>query len=185
MKFAVLLAAFFIGKTAQQGYVDGSGLNGLNLPSNMGSSSTTTTTTTVQVPTFPAVSATDLANAAALAGLADGAGGAGGVSSTTTTTIINAKNELSTPVRSIPSLFTRFPSSTEVANMADSGDVGALTKTLQIVAADDSVPCATKIAYLLDLLGAVKDAIRRKTLIADQLVSVIDGAKAEVARLND
>lgn len=182
MKFVALFAAFFISKTVQQGYVDGSGLNGLNLPSNMGSSSTTTTTTTVQVPTFPAVSATDLANAAALAGLADGAGG---VSSTTTTTIINAKNELSTPVRSIPSLFTRFPSSTEVANMADSGDVGALTKTLQIVAADDSVPCATKIAYLLDLLGAVKDAIRRKTLIADQLVSVIDGAKAEVARLND
>lgn len=37
----------------------------------------------------------------------------------------------------------------------------------------------------MDLLGAVKDAIRRKTLIADQLVNVIDGAKAEIARLTD
>jgi predicted nucleic acid-binding Zn-ribbon protein len=32
-------------------------------------------------------------------------------------------------------------------------------------------------------LGSIKAAIQRKTLLADQLVSIIDGAKAEIARL--
>jgi len=67
--------------------------------------------------------------------------------------------------------------------MADEGDIAGITKLLQVVAADDSVPCATKITYLMDLLGQVRDAIRRKTGIADQLQAVIDGAKTEITRL--
>ena len=69
--------------------------------------------------------------------------------------------------------------------MVNSGDVGALTSTLQSVATDDSVPCAAKVTYLLNLLGATKDGVRRKTLVADQLVAVIADAKAEIARLTD
>jgi len=37
----------------------------------------------------------------------------------------------------------------------------------------------------LELLGTVKAAIQRKTLLADQLQSIIDGAKAEIKRLED
>jgi hypothetical protein len=85
---------------------------------------------------------------------------------------------LSTPVRSIESLFTRFPSKTELDKFANDGDTGAFSKTLQVVAADDSVPCGTKVNYLLELLGSIKAAIQRKTLLADQLASIIDGAKA-------
>lgn len=55
--------------------------------------------------------------------------------------------------------------------------------TLKSLAADDSVPCGTKVSYLLELLGSVKGAIQRKNLAADELVSIIDGAKAEIARL--
>jgi predicted nucleic acid-binding Zn-ribbon protein len=81
------------------------------------------------------------------------------------------------------SLFTRFPSKTELDKFANDGDTGAFSKTLQVVAADDSVPCGVKVNYLLELLGSIKAAIQRKTLLADQLVSIIDGAKAEIARL--
>lgn len=35
------------------------------------------------------------------------------------------------------------------------------------------------------MLGTVKAAIQRKTLLADQLQSIIDGARAEIKRLED
>lgn len=82
-------------------------------------------------------------------------------------------------------MFTRFPSKSELDKFADDGDTAAILKTLQVVASDDSVPCGTKISYLLELLGSVKAAIQRKNLYADQLASIIDGAKAEIARLQD
>jgi len=65
----------------------------------------------------------------------------------------------------------------------DTGDVTAIIRTLGVISADDSVPCNTKLAYLVELLGLVKDAIARKTAAADVLVPVIDSAKAEIARL--
>jgi len=83
------------------------------------------------------------------------------------------------------SIFSRLPSRAELTKFADDGDTGAITKTLQVVASDDSIPCGTKISYLLELLGTVKAAIQRKTLLADQLQSIIDGAKAEIKRLED
>lgn len=189
MKFLAVVAAFFIQSATQQ-YVNGSGgFGGVTLPSNAGgssssssfSSSSSTVVSNVQIPTFPTVNAGDLANLS----VNGGANGSSSFSSSSSATIVQAKNELSTPVRSMNSLFTRFPSSTELANMVDAGDIGAISKTLQTVAGDDSVPCGTKISYLLDLLGAVKDAVRRKTLVADQLASVIDGAKAEITRLTE
>lgn len=39
------------------------------------------------------------------------------------------------------------------------------------------------LVYFLELLGSVKGAIARKNLAADELVAIIDGAKAEIARL--
>jgi|JI61114C2RNA_FD_contig_71_1676879_length_1132_multi_2_in_0_out_0_2 hypothetical protein len=69
--------------------------------------------------------------------------------------------------------------------MADAGDVAGITKLLSVVATDDSVSCDNKIAYLMDLLGQVREAVRRKTLVHDQLKAVIDGAKGEVTRLTD
>lgn len=187
MKFLAVVAAFFI-QTATSQYATG-GFDGVALPTNAGgsssssswSSSSSSVVSNVQVPTFPNVNAGDLANLS----VNGGANGSGSWAATSSTTIVNAKNELSTPVRSMNSLFTRFPSSTELGAMVDAGDIGAISKTLQTVAGDDSVPCGTKISYLLDLLGAVKDAVRRKTLVADQLASVIDGAKAEITRLTD
>lgn len=68
---------------------------------------------------------------------------------------------------------------------ANDGDTAGILKTLTALASDDSVPCGTKVSYLLELLGSVKDAIRRKNLAADELTAIIDGAKAEIARLTD
>lgn len=131
----------------------------------------------VNVPSFPNANLFDLSQVGLTSSV---------TTSQITSSVINSgRNELSTPVRSIPSLFTRFPSKTEIEKFADDGDVGGITKTLQVVAADDSVPCGTKITYLLELLGSVKNAIQRKTLVADQLQAVIEGAKAEIARLQD
>lgn len=142
--------------------------------SSSSSSSTTITTSTIKTPTFPNADLNKLSEL-----------NAGSNSEVSQTTIIRAKNELSSPVESFQSVFNRFPSDGEISEMVNSGDIGALTRTLQNVATDDSVPCAAKVTYLLNLLGATKDGVRRKTLVADQLVAVIADAKAEIARLTD
>ena len=80
-------------------------------------------------------------------------------------------------------MFTRLPSKAELDKFANDGDTAGILTTLKSLAADDSVPCGTKISYLLELLGSVKGAIARKNLAADELVAIIDGAKAEIARL--
>lgn len=60
-----------------------------------------------------------------------------------------------------------------------------MIKTIQVVANDDSVPCGTKISYLLEFMGMVKYAISRKSLAIDQLITIIDGAKNEINRLQN
>ncbi len=180
MKFLALVAALLISKASTQ-YVSGGVTAGTNLPTlpgNAGSGSGSGSgLVNVNVPSFPNANLFDLSQVGLTSSV---------TTSQITSSVINSgRNELSTPVRSIPSLFTRFPSKTEIEKFADDGDVGGITKTLQVVAADDSVPCGTKITYLLELLGSVKNAIQRKTLVADQLQAVIEGAKAEIARLQD
>ena len=80
-------------------------------------------------------------------------------------------------------MFTRLPSKAELDKFANDGDTAAILTTLKSLAQDDSVPCGTKISYLLELLGSVKGAIARKNLAADELAAIIAGAKAEIARL--
>lgn len=187
MKFSVLVATLlFSSAYSQTGYIAG-GTGSVNLPttpaggdgSGNGDGSGTGnggSTISVTIPTFPK---------ADILKLSGGSTNPAVTAQNIVNTINGAKKELSTPVRSVESLFTRFPSKSELDKFADDGDTAAILKTLQVVASDDSVPCGTKISYLLELLGSVKAAIQRKNLYADQLVSIIDGAKAEIARLQD
>jgi hypothetical protein len=176
MKFTLLGAALVALGTSQ--YVVG-GAGSVNGPTNGASSSTTTTTTTnlgdaVVVPSFPK---------AELLSLQGGSSNAQVTAANQNRSIRTAQTELSTPVRSVESLFSRLPSKGELDKLADDGDVAGIQKTLQVLASDDSIPCGTKVSYLLDVLGTVKAAIQRKTLAADELQAIIDGAKAEIKRL--
>jgi len=175
MKFTLAVAAL-IGSALAQYTVGGTG--SVTLPGTPTGTTTGTTTTTVniEVPTFPT------ANVLSLNG--------GSTSSTITSSNIanaigNAQSQISTAVDSMAALFTRHPSSANLEKFANDGDTAAILTTLKGLAADDSVPCGTKVSYLLSLLGTVKGAIQRKTLAADQLTSIINGARAEIARLQD
>lgn len=88
-----------------------------------------------------------------------------------------------TASRSINSLFSRLPSSIELDQLILSSDSVAILKTIQTVATDDSIPCDQRIAYLLELLGRIRSAIAKKQFSADQLVVIVNGAKAEITRL--
>jgi hypothetical protein len=176
MKTQLIVAALLIASAVAQGYVVGSS-SGLSLPTTPKSGSDSgpiSTSSSVSVPNFPT---------ADLAKLNGGSTNSAVTASNIVNTIKGAKTELSTPVKSMESLFTRFPSKAEIDKFADDGDTAAILKTINAVATDDSVPCGTKISYLLELLGSVKAAIQRKSLFVDQLVSIIGGAKAEITRL--
>lgn len=69
--------------------------------------------------------------------------------------------------------------------MIKKADSVAIVKTVQTLVSDDSIPCSQIIFYLLELQGRIRTAIEIKTFIADSLQVVIDGAKAEIARLED
>lgn len=177
MKFGLISAALLALGTSQ--YVAG-GAGSVNGPTSGGDSTSTTTTTTgnagdkVVVPSFPA---------ADLLSLQGGSTNGQVTNANQNRSIRTAQTELSTPVRSVESLFTRLPSKGELDKLADDGDVAGIQKTLQVLASDDSIPCGTKVSYLLDVLGTVKAAIQRKNLAADELQAIIDGAKAEIKRL--
>ena len=59
----------------------------------------------------------------------------------------------------------------------------AILKTIQTVATDDSLTCDQRIAYLLEVIGRIKAAVEKKQFAADQLKVIIDGANAEIKRL--
>ena len=59
----------------------------------------------------------------------------------------------------------------------------AILKTVQTVATDDSLTCDQRIAYLLEVIGRIKAAVEKKQFAADQLKVIIDGANAEIKRL--
>jgi hypothetical protein len=175
MKFAILATALFGTVFAQNGYtIPNTG--SATLPSDPSGAVTVVPATLpdVKVPTFPIPNLFTLQ-----AGSSNGQVAANNVNRG----IRGAQIELSTPVRSVESLFSRVPSKGELDKLADDGDVAGIQKTLQVLASDDSIPCGTKVSYLLDVLGTVKAAIARKNLAADELQAIIDGAKAEIARL--
>lgn len=80
-------------------------------------------------------------------------------------------------------LFSKLPSSADVDNLIIGSDTVALLKLVQSVGIDTTIPCDKRIAYLLELQGRIKAAIEKKNYAADQLKIVIDGANAEVIRL--
>lgn len=94
------------------------------------------------------------------------------------------KASTSTPRRSIDSLFSRVPSALELDELINSADSVALLRTVQSLVSNDSIPCGDALAYLLELLGRIRAAIEKKQFGVDQLKVIIDGAKAEIARLN-
>ena len=98
--------------------------------------------------------------------------------------IRSASTEASqTSTRSIDSLFLRLPSSAELDELILGADSVGILKTIQTVATDDSIPCEQRIAYLLELVGRIRNAIQLKTFAAEQLKVIIDGARTEIARL--
>ena len=58
-----------------------------------------------------------------------------------------------------------------------------ILKTIQAVANDDSIDCGEKVNYLLELLGKIKSAAEKKQFSADRLKIIIEGAEAEIERL--
>lgn len=97
--------------------------------------------------------------------------------------ISNAQQSITTPVRSIDSLFTKVPSSYELDQLVLGADAVAILKTVQTLVSNDALPCDQILAYLLELLGRIRTAIQRKEFGINQLQIIIDGAKAEIARL--
>ena len=73
-----------------------------------------------------------------------------------------AEDQITTPTRSIDSLFLRLPSSFELDQLIESADSVAILKSIQTVATDDSIPCDQRIAYLLEILGRIRGAIAKK-----------------------
>lgn len=173
MKFAILATALFGTVFAENGYTLPH-MDKVTLPSHPVPPHVPTHIPDVKVPTFPNAN---------LFTLQDGSINGQVAADNARRGIRGGQTELSTPVRSIESLFSRVPSKGELDKLADDGDVAGIQKTLQVLASDDSIPCGTKVSYLLDVLGTVKAAIARKNLAADELQAIIDGAKAEIARL--
>ena len=173
MKFAILATALFGTVFAQNGYTLPH-MDKVTLPSHPVPPHVPTHIPDVKVPTFPNAN---------LFTLQDGSINGQVAADNARRGIRGGQTELSTPVRSIESLFSRVPSKGELDKLADDGDVAGIQKTLQVLASDDSIPCGTKVSYLLDVLGTVKAAMARKNLAADELQAIIDGAKAEIARL--
>lgn len=99
------------------------------------------------------------------------------------TAISNARSINQTPTRSIDSLFSRLPSTTELDQIINSADSVAILKTIQTLVSNDAIPCSQIVSYLLELLGRIRAAVQKKQFAADQLKIIIDGAKAEITRL--
>jgi len=174
MKFVLLAAVAIIAKAQYNVGSTGS----VTLPGGPTGTQTgqTTTTINVDVPTFPTAN---------LFTLTQGSTSSVATNANIANTIGNAQSLISTATDSFAALFTRHPSKANLEKFAADGDTAAILTTLKNLAADDSVPCGSKVAYLQELLGTVKGAIQRKVLAADELTSIINGAKAEIARLQD
>lgn len=54
---------------------------------------------------------------------------------------------------------------------------------MQTLSTNDAIPCSQIVDYLLELLGRIRAAIEKKQFASNQLNVIIDGALAEIARL--
>ena len=97
--------------------------------------------------------------------------------------INNAQSQIISSTRSIDSLFSRLPSSGELDELILGADSVAILKTVQTLSSDDSIPCSYIVDYLLEMLGRIRAAIEMKQFSASQLQIIIDGAFAEIKRL--
>lgn len=77
----------------------------------------------------------------------------------------------------------RLPSIQELDRLILKADSVAILKAIQTVATDDSLTCDQRISYLQEILGRIRSAVEKKQFAADQLKVIIDGALAEIKRL--
>lgn len=75
-------------------------------------------------------------------------------------------------------LFTKLPSLGDIDSMILNADSVGLLKTVQVVGADNSIPCDQRIAFLLELDGRLKSAIEKKIFNSEQLKVVINSAQS-------
>ena len=99
--------------------------------------------------------------------------------------ISNAKKTNIIADQNIDALFVTLPSTAEIDQIIESADSLALLKVIQTLATSTTLPCDKIVAYLLELLGRIRSAIQKKQFSADQLTVIIDGANAEIARLQN
>ena len=97
--------------------------------------------------------------------------------------IRNAKTDLSVPVRSIDSLFSRVPSSHELQEIITGADSVSILRTIQNLISNDAIPCPHAFAYLLEILGRMRYAILTKEFSIAQLEVIVNAARAEIERL--
>ena len=97
--------------------------------------------------------------------------------------LANAKSNIVTPVRSIDSIFIRYPSSIELDEIILGADSLAILKLIQNLASDEELTCTQVITYLLEIDGRVKSAIEQKRFASEQLTVIINAAEREVRRL--
>lgn len=176
------LAATNLG--VANGVASGLGLGGSGNLANIGTGSVVITSTTTGQSNLYTGATTDnypKANLNVIAGAGAGSVNNNVVASGVINTVIansNANANLN-----LNNLFGKLPSSADVDQLILGSDTVALLKLIQTVGIDTTIPCDKRIAYLLELQGRIKAAIEKKNYAADQLKIVIDGANAEVLRL--
>lgn len=97
--------------------------------------------------------------------------------------IEQARGSLISENRSFDSLFTQLPSTQELDRLILNGDTYGILKAIRTATTNDSLTCDQRVAYLLEVQGRIRTAIESKQFSVDQLKVIIDGAKAEIARL--
>lgn len=171
MKLEALLGVFLFGSAvAQNGY--NVNVGSANLPTiPQVQTYVPTVTQDVQVPKYPS---------ADLLKLILGSTNSRVTETNTKNTISSAQQQISVPVRSFESLFTKLPSNVQLIKLANDGDVAGISRTIRKLSSDDSIPCQAKISYLLELSNIIKKELSAKNLAADQTKAIIDGAKTEI-----
>lgn len=77
-----------------------------------------------------------------------------------------------------------MPGPQEIDTIILTSDSFALVKTIQKVIQSD-LSCEQKISYLSDFFGRIQSAISLKAFTATQLSIVVEGAQAEIKRINN
>lgn len=89
----------------------------------------------------------------------------------------NAKGNLVTPVRSVDSIFLKYPTSVELDEIILSADSLSVLKLIQNIVNDKTLSCNQIMAYLLEVDGRIKNAIVLKSFSRDQLDVILYAAE--------